>query len=79
MCFRLLEIICGDLDIKQGLYPGCGSNKRKNGKPKTEFHLQAAKQLFEDHPVHGAMFKADLCKPKSAARWGRKIKNQLKK
>jgi hypothetical protein len=69
-------------EIRQGLYPGTGGNAstaKGGGKPKTEFHMQLATQLFANHEEYGVPFASALQSSIKTERdsWGRRIKNQL--
>ena len=75
----LVNVICNDDKIRQGLFPRPGEDTHKiNGKPKTDFQWMLAIKVFGDHTDFGPVIHAaKTTKDKTA--WNLKIKNPLDK
>src|SRR6266487_1782756 len=81
LTWKLIAAITDNPEIKQGLFPGVGSNvstAKGGGKKKTDHQFALAENVFKDHPDYGRLFaQAQTVKEKGL--WGRRIKNRLKR
>jgi hypothetical protein len=79
LTWALISAITDDEIIRQGLFPGHGSNvstSRGGGKKKIDHQYELAKHLFWDHEKYGEAFQLAR-DPKSKNWWAMKIKNRL--
>ncbi|KAM5539999.1 hypothetical protein V8D89_006331 [Ganoderma adspersum] len=80
LTWALITRINENAKIKRGLYPPPGPNPSTangGGKPKSDFHAELARALFENHAKYGTQFEQAKSDPAKLSKWAGKIKNRM--